>query len=274
MIPYLFFAVLLSFALYHGYQVGYRHWNRKRLHRTPFPEAWSKILTDSIPIYTKLSESEKKQLHTATQIFISEKSFVGLEGLDVTDEMRVIIAAQACLLLLNRPTTYYPWLRQIFIRPGAYTHQDHHVDEHGVKSSKKVTRLGESWTRGRVVLSWEHSQKGGANFTDGHNVVIHEFAHQLDQEDGNADGAPILNARGSYQTWARLLRPEFDKLQKQQGKKRRRPVLRDYGATNAAEFFAVASEAFFEKPRQLKKKHPDVYEALADYYQVKPEDWD
>ena len=131
-------------------------------------------------------------------------------------------------------------------------------------------RLGEAWTSGVVVLSWDDVQLGAADVRDGHNVVLHEFAHQLDQEDGSADGAPILPRRSMYSAWGRVLGAEYEELREaaETGKK---SVLDAYGATEPAEFFAVATEAFFEKPIQLKKKHPELYEELKSFYGQDPE---
>jgi Mlc titration factor MtfA (ptsG expression regulator) len=136
-------------------------------------------------------------------------------------------------------------------------------------TEREVTTLGQSWTRGNVILAWDAALGGGRDFHDGHNVVLHEFAHQLDQEDGSADGAPPLPSRGLYGPWARVLGAEYESLRGPG-----RHVLDEYGGTNPAEFFAVATEAFFEKPRQLRKKHPQLYEQLKAYYQQDPAQWD
>jgi Mlc titration factor MtfA (ptsG expression regulator) len=133
-------------------------------------------------------------------------------------------------------------------------------------------RLGESWGSGTVVLSWDHVKGGAMNFRDGHNVAIHEFAHQLDQEDGVSDGTPCLENRSAYSEWARVLSRDYETLRDKAGKGRK-SVMDKYGATNPAEFFAVATETFFEKPRQLHKKHPDLYEELREYYRVNPLCW-
>jgi Mlc titration factor MtfA (ptsG expression regulator) len=137
------------------------------------------------------------------------------------------------------------------------------IDGHSV-------RLGESWQNGPVVLAWDSVTGGTSNVADARNVVLHEFAHQLDQEDGAADGAPVLEHRSSYIAWARVLSREYETLQK---RKRNRTVMNKYGATNPAEFFAVATETFFEKSKQMKKKHPELYDELKNYYKLDPVQW-
>ena len=142
----------------------------------------------------------------------------------------------------------------------------------GGKSANRSVRLGESWGAGAVVLSWSNVKQGAFNFCDGHNVTMHEFAHQLDQEDGAADGAPILETRSAYSAWAKVFSKEFEQLQRN-ARKHKRSVFDAYGATNPAEFFAVATESFFEKPQQFQKKHPELYEELRGYYKVHPVEW-
>jgi Mlc titration factor MtfA (ptsG expression regulator) len=174
------------------------------------------------------------------------------------------------MLLLNRPAAVYPGLSTVLVYPSTYVA--------GGKTrfggdAQKSPRLGESWQTGVVVLAWNSVKGGAANFDDGQNVTLHEFAHQLDQADGVADGAPVLEAQSAYRTWARVLSREYKAL-RGRAKKGRRTVMNRYGATNPAEFFAVATEAFFEKPRQLHKKHPELYKELEQYYHTDPLAWE
>jgi Mlc titration factor MtfA (ptsG expression regulator) len=244
------------------------HWAKIR--ETPFPPGWSAIIEKNVPIHARLSEVDRGELRALIQIFLAEKIFEGCGGLEITDEIKVTIAAQACLLLIRRETELYPKLITILVYPTAYVSNTPQPDQHGLVTEGPQGRLGEAWTSGVVVLSWDDVKSGAADVRDGHNVVFHEFAHQLDQEDGGADGAPILPGRNLYSAWARVLGEEYDELRKaaETGKK---SVLDTYGATNPAEFFAVATEAFFEKPIQLKKKHPELYEELTVYYHQDPE---
>jgi len=235
----------------------------------PFPEQWEKIVQKNVPLYNRLPAPLKEQLHGLVQIFVKEKKFEGCGGLKITDEIKVTIAAQACILLLNRKTACFRKLRTILVYPHTYIARTKSsngmitIDGHSV-------RLGESWQNGPVVLAWDSVTGGTSNVTDARNVVLHEFAHQLDQEDGAADGAPVLEHRSSYITWARVLSMEYETLQK---RKSGRTVMNKYGATNPAEFFAVATETFFEKSRQMKKNHPELYDELKNYYKLDPVEW-
>lgn len=248
-----------------------RRAKRKRLLALSFPEEWKQIVRKNVPLYNRLPDSLKEQLHGLVHVFIAEKNFEGCDGLEITDEVRVTIAAQASMLLLNRRATYFPKLHTILVYPHTYVAKT--VSSNGtVTVNGQSIRLGESWQKGPVVLAWDSVQGGTLNITDARNVVLHEFAHQLDQEDGAADGAPILEHRSSYVTWARVLSKEYEALQRKK-RKRRKAVMNKYGATNPAEFFAVATETFFEKPKQMKRKHPELYDELRNYYKLNPVEW-
>ena len=176
------------------------------------------------------------------------------------------------MLLLNRKTNYYPKLKTILVYPSAFVkqQQNRHID--GVQFSQKVVLAGESWDFGKIVLSWQDTLIGAQIPDDGRNVVIHEFAHQLDQENGRANGAPILEAGQSYQCWSDVFSKQFEILQHQANAGA--PSLFDYyGATNPAEFFAVASEVFFEQSRQFNHEYPQLYRQLTQYYKVNPLQW-
>ncbi|MEO6808227.1 MAG: M90 family metallopeptidase [Isosphaeraceae bacterium] len=242
---------------------------RERLRSAPFPPDWELILQKNVPLDARLNDADRRELRGHVQVFLAEKHFEGCGGLELTDEVRVTIAAQACLLLLHRDTDYYPRLITILVYPQAYLARSVEPIGGGMVLEGESARLGEAWRDGVVVLSWDDVQAGASDLQDGHNVVLHEFAHQLDQEDGAADGAPILNQRSHYVSWARVLSSEFEQL-RQDATRGRRSVLDEYGATNPAEFFAVATECFFEKSAQLKRKHPDLYEELKEYYQQDP----
>ena len=246
-----------------------RKLRRKKLLSAPPPASWLPILGKTLPMIGKVSPEHKRQLFGNMRIFLSEKTFEGCGGLEITEEIKTTIAAQACMLLLGRETKVYPKLKTILVYPHAY--------QSGQKGlfggdNGDTARLGESWDCGVVVLSWDSVKGGARNFEDGHNVTFHEFAHQLDQETGATDGAPILEERSAYATWAHVFNHEYNALvdlTRRGGK----DTMDRYGATNPAEFFAVATETFFEKPRQLKAKHPELYEELQYYYKVDPVDW-
>ncbi len=245
-----------------------RNKRRKRLLAEPLKSEWTAILEKNVPLYNRLPAELKGQLKGLINVFLAEKSFEGCGGQEITDEVRVTIAGQACMLLLNRKTKYFPKLATVLVYPAPYVARQ--AGNGGIVGPQ--TRLGESWQNGPVALAWNSVTGGANNINDGQNVVFHEFSHRLDQEDGSADGAPILESRSCYASWAQVLSTEYKALQGKT-KKRRRSVLRRYGATHPAEFFAVATEAFLEKPKQMKKKQPELYEELKNYYKLDPVTW-
>lgn len=247
---------------------------RQRRHRAitaqPFPPEWDRILRKNVKHYQLLPPKLAKELKDHIQIFLAEKRFEGCDDLEVTEEMRVTVAALACFLLLNRDTSHYGKVRTILLYPKAYKVEGASKD--GTVSSEKQGRLGESWDHGSVVLSWNSVKNSAGNIKDGHNLVLHEFAHQLDQEDGAADGCPVFEDDSPYSSWAEVLQPEYERL-KRRTAKGKGTVMDHYGATNPAEFFAVATETFFEKAEKLKARRPELYEELKEYYQVDPATW-
>lgn len=243
--------------------------HRKTLRAQPMPPEWAATLTANLP-YTKfLLADERSKLEALVRIFIAEKNFEGCDGLIVTDEMRVTIAAQACLLILHRDADIiYPGLDSILIYPHAYRAVNTQRDGAVVVESDDV-RLGESWVRGSLILAWDHVRAATHHVSAGHNVVLHEFAHQLDAEEGAMDGAPTLDSRERYVAWARVLSDEFKELSAKLVSGRVSDIDK-YGATNPSEFFAVVTELFFERPLPLKKRHPDLYAELAAFYGQDP----
>jgi hypothetical protein len=187
----------------------------------------------------------------------------------MTDEIKLTIAAQACLLLLHRETGYYPELSSILVYPSAYVVKNTRQKVGDLVVESDQVRLGESWVRGAVVLAWDAVQHGAANPHDGHNVVLHEFAHQLDAEDGAMNGAPDLGRPSSYSAWARALGAEYEELLERVAAHQPADI-DEYGATSPAEFFAVVTEAFFETGARLKRDHPELYEVLRAFYRQDP----
>lgn len=240
--------------------------NREKIRLLAFPQEWSEILNNEFPLYRRLPVQLKTQLHTDVMIFVAEKYFAGFNGVVIDDEIRVLIAAQACILLLNRETNYYPTLHAIKVYPRAFVNKGGSVG-----GLRKIARVGESWLHGAVILSWEDVVRGAKFENDGSNVVFHEFAHQLDQEEGSANGLPILY-HNDITSWGKVFRHEFKTLQKQT-KRGSKSFFDKYGATNAAEFFAVVTETFIEEPKRFKKYHPDLYRELSQYYHLDPISW-
>lgn len=238
------------------------------LRTEPIPDGWSEIVARNVPLANGLSDEERKRLMRLVQVFVHDKPFEGCGGLEITDEMRVTIAAHACLLLLHLDGPCYPGVRRILVYPGAFWSKGA-FGRAGTPPPPVAPESGEAWRDGIVVLSWDNVQRGGANPADGDDVVLHEFAHALDQENGDAGGTPILDSPSLVRSWARVLRAHYDQLQRdvEEG---RTTVLNEYGATNPAEFFAVATETFFEKPEQLKAAEPDLYDQLRQFYRQDP----
>jgi len=251
------------------------YWPRWRLRRAlkrPLPPEAVAVLERNVPVYSRMPADLQSQLRQLVVQFLHTKKFIGCEGLVVDDEMAVTIAGQACLLLLNRPSKVYPALHTILVYPGAFLVPSHDVGPGGVITPGRQTRLGESWDDGRVVLSWDDVQQGARDWTDGHNVVLHEFAHQLDSESGRANGAPYLGHPGSYREWSEVLSRDYHAL-RQLAMYRQPSVMDHYGATSPAEFFAVATETFFEKPWQMAIHHAELYGEFLKYYRVDPREW-
>ena len=246
--------------------------HHKWIKHIPFPPLWNTIIENNLPIYPRLSPSERRRLQGHIQVFLKEKQFIGCQGLQVTEEIKVIVAAIACLLLLNERGKYFPRLRLILVYPSTYFVNETIATSNYVVEEKRTARLGESWSKDQLVLSWEQVKQDTLNWQDGHNVVLHEFAHQLDQEDGKAEGVPILKSKSDYQIWAEVMTAEYQQLC-HDFERKKKIVMDRYGATNPAEFFAVATETFFEKPQQLLKRHQNLYELLQGYYQVEPMKW-
>ncbi len=249
----------------------YPRWRDQRIIKTPFPSEWEEIVTRRLPFISKLEGGLQTQLQNKIKLFIAKKSFYGCDGLELSDEIRVTIAAEACLLLLNRPIEVYPKLRYILVYPAAFKKSTEQHNNDGTVNEVQSGLLGESWSNGKVILSWSDVESGVENFDDGQNVVLHEFAHQLDSHSGATNGAPRLR-KNSYSVWAEVFSNEFEVLTKARDKNYKN-TMDYYGATNPAEFFAVATETFFEKPEQMNKKHPELFELLKIYYSVDPSDW-
>lgn len=241
---------------------------RAGLREQPLTPEEQAILARNVPYLAGLGEADRAELAGLVRIFLAEKHFEGCGGLELSDEIKLTIAAQACLLLLHRDNDMYPGVDAILVYPHAYRAAKREVVDGIVREGEQI-RLGESWTRGVVVLAWDHVRSGAAQPADGQNVVLHEFAHQLDGENTAMDGAPELGAHARYTSWAHVLGDEFSELTRTLHAGRRSDI-DAYGATNPAEFFAVITEMFFEKPRALKRRHPELYAELAGFYRQDP----
>lgn len=253
--------------------VAVPRWRLARALDRPFPEAWKRILEQNMGLYTRLPPPLRDRLHRQVQRFLHEKHFEGAGGLEIDDEIRVTIAGEACLLTLNLGPEVYPQLRWIIVYPTTFIVEDEAwVEEDGVVEEGPRDMLGESWENGRVILAWDSVLHGVRRMGDGENVVLHEFAHQLDGETGVTDGAPFLGGSAALRGWAEVLSEEFLRL-REDALWGRRGLLDEYGATNPAEFFAVATETFFERPRDMARHHRRLFDMLVHYFQLDPRDW-
>ncbi|MEP2777665.1 MAG: M90 family metallopeptidase [Luteolibacter sp.] len=237
-----------------------------------FKEEWRELLVANMPLYSRLPDEVRERLHERIARFIGSTRFEGCNGLELTEGMILTVAAQACMLVLYRDGEPYPDLRNVYLYPTTFSSVQKSRDALGIVTEGEVHRLGESWHTGTVILAWDSVDQGARNIHDARNVTFHEFAHQLDHEDGDTDGAPALPSREAYRSWGRVFRENYSDFLKSVGAGKR-TLIDEYGATNPAEFFAVATETFFEKPRQLRKKRPELYAEMQGFYGVDPAEW-
>ena len=248
-----------------------RLWRRQRIARRPFPAAWRNIVRRRVPLARELPAAQQLRLKKHIQVLLAEVPFVGCAGLDVSDEVRVTIAAQAAFLLLGRGGSFGN-LREVLVYPGHFVVPRSEAGAGGVVHQGRDVLAGQSWQRGQVIVAWDAVREGAADPHDGANVVMHEFAHQLDQDTGAANGAPYVGRGAPQQAWAHVMNQEFDALHARLA--RAEPsLIEPYAATSPAEFFAVTTELFFERPDALAAERPALYEQLKQCYRLDPVSW-
>ncbi|MEI7902729.1 MAG: M90 family metallopeptidase [bacterium] len=252
-----------------GFFHPFRDFRRKKNCKQPFPPEWSQIISRNVPCCRCLHPDERKRLEDLIKVFVSEKHFEGCAGMIVTDEIKVTVAAHACLLLLNLQHDYYEKLASILVYPASFNYEQEEWGQMGIVTVTNRPVAGLSSSTGAVVLSWPDTIRGAQSPGDGMNVVFHEFAHQLDQLDGAMNGAPALSRASMYREWAHVLSMEYKCLQ-EDAVTGTPSLIRAYGATQPAEFFAVVTELFFEKPIELQHEHPALYEEFRQYYLQDP----
>lgn len=245
---------------------------RQRILAPPFPASWATYLEREVGLYRRVPKAEQMRLQNLSRIFMAEKHWEGCGGLAMTDEIRLTVAAQACLLVLGLEDDAFGRVESILIYPTAYRVPDSVDRVTGIVDEDGTGRLGEAWYRGPVILSWEDAQAQARDPDRGRNVVLHEFAHQLDMLDGAIDGTPPLDSDAQARRWREVMTAEYRRLQValEQG---RPTFLDEYGAENETEFFAVATECFFCLPRRLQHRRPRLYETLRDFYRQDPARW-
>ncbi len=243
---------------------------RRRLLAQPFPKEWDAILNADVRHYRLLNDDERIKLKNLIRVFVDEKNWEGCLGLQLTDEIKVTIAAQACLLLLGFDEEHFDHVLTILVYPTAYVAPDKRTIKGGVEIEEDSNRMGEAWFRGPVILSWADARASARGETDGHNVVLHEFAHQLDMLNGrNVDGTPPMSSESQNERWQEIVTREYELLV-DDCHHRRWTVLDCYGASDVGEFFAVATESFFEQPVELEEEHPELYAILQEFYRQDP----
>jgi MtfA peptidase len=247
----------------------FRRRRRERLRSAPIPAEWLEIIERNVPFYRSAAESDRLELRGHVQVFLAEKHFEGCGGLELTDEIKVTIAAHACRLLLHRDADVFPRLITVLVYPSVYVARSIEPVVPGRVHVDQRVELGEAWKGGVAVVSWDEVRAMAKGRTPGRNLVLHEFAHLLDIEDGAFDGTPVLPRREQYASWAAIMEEEYQRLRRDSALNRY-SVLDDYGAQDPAEFFAVATEAFFEKPTVLARRHPELYDQLRAFYRQDP----
>lgn len=244
----------------------------KRSFEKDFPADWVQILEKNFHPYLFLDETEKQNLHQKIIFFLEDKNITGVAGFEVTDEMKLLIAAEACLLIVNLSAGVFPDLKNIYLVEDAFIQNDNPINP-ATGQPFYVARLGEAWKAGPIVLSWAAVLQGLKTNHTKSNVVYHEFSHNLDQQDGKFDGTPKLKNSRSYERWAQIMGHDFMELRQNVGHHHKSDI-DSYGATNEAEFFAVCSEYFFTQPLSLEKRHPEAFQLFLDFFKIDPRRWD
>jgi len=241
---------------------------RRKLLGAPFPEPWRQTLVSEVALYRLAPLEIKPRLHDLIRLFLLDKRFEGCQGLRVTDKMRLVVAAQACLLALNRRTAPFPGVSTVLLYPGAFVTLEDGEDDMGWVEGEEA-RDGESWGDGAVILSWNETIREARSLKSGSNVVLHEFAHQVDEENGATDGMPRFDDNAREAEWREVMDREYDRLRRS----KKPSVIHDDAAESMAEFMATATESFFTRPRRLRQESPALYGVLSRLYGVDPEAW-
>ncbi|MDU8926501.1 zinc-dependent peptidase [Alisedimentitalea sp. MJ-SS2] len=266
----IFLGFVVLIAGYLGYRALTRRRKRQSLLATPLSDHQRRIIDEQVPILRRLPSELHRNLEGRVNVFLNQVRFHGCDGLELTEEMELSIAVQACLLVVNSDT-WYDGLTTILVYPFAFKSKQAKQDGYVVFEEESV-RLGESWRHGPVILSWAHSEQGAINDVDGQNLVLHEFAHKLDELTGEANGIPLLGKGHSFTEWENVFVKAY-KTHVANVEKGRKTVIDAYGATNYEEFFAVSIEVFFERPLALFREEPEVYAQLSKLLRLDPKVW-
>jgi len=247
-----------------------RRW--KEVEALTFCEEDRQILKKQFFPYMKLSDDEKDRLEKRINFFLLYKNFIGASDLAINREMKLLIAAHACLIITNlKLFDVYPGLNNIYVLESSYVEKENPINP-STGLPLHASRLGESWKSGPIILSWDNIKQSIDFPTRKHNLIIHEFSHQLDQQDGHMDGTPKLLNEQQYHLWAKVMSREFINLRSRL-KNQQKSDINFYGTSNEAEFFAVCMEYFFTDPKRLELKHPDIFYILLDFVKLDPRKW-
>jgi Mlc titration factor MtfA (ptsG expression regulator) len=243
---------------------------RRKMHQRPFPDDWLRVIQSNVRYFQRLQRAEQHKVCRDVQVFVGEKNWEGCNGLPMTDEIKVTVSAHIAILCLGFTEEYFDKVLSILVYPDAYVAHGHTITRTGVVLEGDSHREGEAWYRGPVILSWADVLEDGRQDADGNNLILHEFAHQLDMQNGRVvDGVPPMRSQEQYERWQAIISREYQQLV--ENYERDRPTVLDvYGATDIGEFFAVATESFFEQPQRLSDHHAELFAVMQDYYQQDP----
>ncbi len=238
------------------------------MRRHPIPDALWFDVTARLPLLAQYDAVEKAKLRALTTLFLRRKSFTGARGIEVTPEMALIVAAQACVEILELGIDSFDGWYSVIIYPGTFVVEHEQIDEFGLVHEQRHALSGESWSQGPVILSWDDVARDSFTLRRGHNVVLHEFAHKLDMLNGRANGMPPLHPDMSIETWTKSLSRAYERLVRRV--EHHHDDIDPYAATDPAEFFAVICEYFFTAPDILHDHYPAVYRQLKRYFRQDP----
>jgi MtfA peptidase len=250
----------------------FQFFKRRWLLDRPFPDRWLRILEGKVPVYRKLPSKYRELLKQRMVIFMDEKRFEECGGMMLTEEIKIVISAYACVLILEEKADYYSGLQSILVYPNDYMAPVYELNEGGIVTEGYEHRSGEYWGGGNIVLSWSDIDKNLYEAESGSNLIYHEFSHLLDDRYGltagiDQDGKPLRDDE-----WTHVLASSYRKLQRR-AYENRKSALDLYGTESPAELFSVATEAFFEKSGDLHRENPDLYRMLNSFYKLDPLRW-
>ncbi len=243
-----------------------RHRMRRERYEAGFLPEWRDVLSTRMGHWKLLDDQERARLEQLALTIVAEKDWEAANGFELTDEIMVVIAGQAALLALGLPDDAYRGVHSILVHPTTLVVRGPHSQVAGLVSDTPMPVLGQAVDRGPVVIAWDTALDEARHPGRGHNVVFHEFAHKLDMLDGSVDGTPPLATREQYDEWVRVCTGTYRRVEAGRGGRSLRP----YAGVNPGEFFAVATEAFFDAPADLRHEHPDLYRVLVGFYRQDP----